>query len=185
MRAMAHLHGTGTGSGWRSGAWRVALLLLWCAGAARAHEPYLLVSARDDGTFTAEAGYSDGVSVEGLRLLVRDRGSGELLSEHRLPAGGKLTLPRPARPYRVVFEGGPGHRLTKPGPEPGTEDRATSPDISRAAAPAPPAPEASTTPPSAGTPPGETLRVMLVAGILFLFGAVAFALGFGAGRRSR
>lgn len=175
------------------------LALAWFAGAAFAHEPYLLVTANEDGTFTAEAGYSDGLSVEGLTLRVRDRATGELIVERRFPADGFLTLPRPAAPYRVEFDGGPGHRLLKSGPEPEVTaatpmpaQKGTLPD---SPAPAPTAassfaaadPAASKPRPEAAVASanaGETTRIALIVGIFFLFGAVAFALGFSAGRRS-
>ena len=175
--------------------WRLILSLLGaCLLLARthAHEPYLLLTANADGTFTAEAGFSDGVSVAGLKLIVRDRGTGEVRSEHTVPASGKLTLPIPPAPYRVVFEGGSGHRISKPGPE---REAAAGPSN-----PVPPttaaadallvAPAPATTPtalasPTSSAPRDDTPRVVLIVGIFFLFGSIAFALGYGAGRRAR
>ena len=175
--------------------WRFILTLLGaCTLLLRthAHEPYLLLTANADGTFTAEAGFSDGVSVAGLKLIVRDRGTGEVRSEHTVPASGKLTLPIPPAPYRVVFEGGSGHRISKPGPE---RETAAGPSDS---IPPPTAavdwPPASTAPasvppamatPAGAAPPDDTARVVLIVGIFFVFGSIAFALGFGAGRRAR
>lgn len=171
--------------------WRFILTLLGaCTLLLRthAHEPYLLLTANADGTFTAEAGFSDGVSVAGLKMIVRDRGTGEVRSEHTVPASGKLTLPIPPAPYRVVFEGGSGHRISKPGPE---REGAVEP-----AKPVPPptamtdAPALATAPtalasPTSSAPPDDTARMVLIVGIFFVFGSIAFALGYGAGRRAR
>ena len=175
------------------GRW-ILLLLGACVLLERthAHEPYLLLTANADGTFTAEAGFSDGVSVAGLKLIVRDRGTGEVRSEHTVPASGKLTLPIPPAPYRVVFEGGSGHRISKPGPE---RETAAGPSDSipppTAAVDRPPASTApASVPPVMATPagaasPDDTARVVLIVGILFVFGSIAFALGSGAGRSAR
>lgn len=157
-----------------------------------AHEPYLLLTANAAGTFTAEAGFSDGVSVAGLKLIVRDRGTGEVRSEHTVPASGKLTLPIPPAPYRVVFEGGSGHRISKPGPEreAAAEPAKPVPPPTAVADALPVAPALAPTPtvlapPTSSTPREDTPRVVLIVGIFFVFGSIAFALGYGAGRRSR
>jgi hypothetical protein len=177
--------------------WRLILSLLGaCLLLARthAHEPYLLLTANADGTFTAEAGFSDGVSVAGLKLIVRDRGTGEVRSEHTVPASGKLTLPIPPAPYRVVFEGGSGHRISKPGPEreaaADPSNPVPPPPAAGDAPPVAPAPAPATTPtalapPTTSAPRDDTPRVVLIVGIFFLFGSIAFALGYGAGRRAR
>lgn len=177
------------------GMWRLILSLLGAGvllARTHAHEPYLLLTANADGTFTAEAGFSDGVSVAGLKLVVRDRGTGEVRSEHTVPASGKLTLPIPSAPYRVVFEGGSGHRISKPGPEreAAAEPSNPVPPPPAAADALPVAPALAPTrtvlaPPASLAPRDDTLRVVLIVGIFFLFGSIAFALGYGAGRRSR
>jgi hypothetical protein len=178
----------------RIGRW---ILILLGAGVllarTHAHEPYLLLTANADGTFTAEAGFSDGASVAGLKLIVRDRGTGEVRSEHTVPGSGKLTLPIPAAPYRVVFEGGSGHRISKPGPEREAAAEPSNPVPPSAPAadalPAAPAPAPATAPTALAPPPSsaprdDTPRVALIVGIFFLFGSIAFALGYGAGRRA-
>lgn len=168
--------------------WSALLLLLAAAGSLRAHEPYLLLTANADGTFTVEAGFSDGLSAQGLKIAVRDRGTGELLSEHRLPESAELRLKAPAVPYRVEFDGGTGHRISKPGPEleviappsPPSAAAAESPAIEVTAASAP-----AKSPAPAITPRDDTPRMVLIAGIFFLFGSIAFALGYSSGRRAR
>lgn len=191
-----------------------ALLLLLGAAALRAHEPHLLLTDHGNGTFTADAGFSDGASPEGLKLLLRERSTGAVLAEHTLPASGKLTLPRPGAPYRVVFDAGPGHRVSKPGPWPESETAAAPVAADKAAVPAAisaaatvkgaaavsvatgagggaaGASDASDAAGAAATPvaaegAGETARMALVAGVFFLFGTAAFALGHAAGRRAR
>lgn len=200
------------GSAGRTWPWLTLVFLLGCAwlgSEARAHEPYLRLTEQADGSVLAEAGFSDNADVAGLKLLVRDRATGATLAEHRLPAGGTMTLKPPAVPYRVVFEGGDGHRVSKVGPEPvSARPPPSEPVADRVATPASPetravASEAASPAPAPVTAVakrndaggaelggidgagGDTLRLVLVVGIVFLFGAVAFALGFGAGRRSR
>jgi hypothetical protein len=168
----------------------IGLAFLFSFGSARAHEPYLLLKHNGDGTFTAETGFSDGSDVAGLKLLVRSRGSGETLGEHTLPAGGKLTLPIPSTPYRVTFDGGPGHKISKPGP-----DAPVAPAAKAAAAP--PAEETGTrmaasdaSGGSSRSSPdaralGERRDVWLIVSLVFALAVVSFALGYaaGAGRR--
>lgn len=172
--------------------------------ALRGHEPFLLLTAGPDGALLVETGFSDGASPEGLKLLVRDRGTGEVTAEHTLPSSGKLTLAIPAAPYRVVFDAGPGHRVSKPGPErpaegaggaaagPTTVSADATPGSAspagRIGATQPPSTAGATVPlqsPAATALGSEAVRVWLATGIFFLFGTAAFGLGYLAGRKSR
>jgi len=146
--------------------------------AAWAHEPYLLLTANDDGTFTAEAGFSDGVNVAGLTLLLRERATGATIAEHVLPEGGKLTLPIPAVPYRVTFDGGPGHKLTKIGPD--ASAGAVAPSATGAPEPASPPPGT-----EAVSSPSDSWRLTTLITLVFLLAIGSFALGYAAGGRER
>lgn len=188
--------------------------LIVVAVPAAAHEPYLLLVANPNGTFTAEAGFSDAASPEGLKLTLRDRTSGEVISEHALPKSGILTMKTPAVPYRVAFDGGPGHRVSKPGPDaettpssltviqpPAVEPTSTPVSMVEAVGTgrtspfttptstvgpnAAPVRVSSATPVERDQSFGEFLRVALLVGIFFLFGSIAFAFGYGAGLQAR
>jgi hypothetical protein len=163
-----------------------------------------LLTPQAGGALAVEAGFSDGASVEGLKVLVRDRESGAVTAEFPLPADGKLTFPIPAAPYRVVFEGGAGHRVSKVGP---TRDEAAqlAPAIAAGAATSATAPATAKEVAHAGPPSAADSRaaarpapahahghahthwsqILLVTGVVFLFGAISFALGFVAGRGKR
>lgn len=187
--------------GIRFRAWGRAWVMLGLgllASSASAHEPYLLLTLEGD-RLAIEAGFSDRSSPEGLPLLVRDRSSGQVLHEYALPASGLLSIPIPAVGYRVVFEGGPGHRVSKPGPvKPSTpaegvakSKTSVAPHVTAAGA----SPQAvqPAWPPLAGDPAerdviastvGAADQRLRVASAVILFGAVSFGLGFWAGRPS-
>ncbi len=137
-----------------------------------AHEPFLGIFDNGDGTIAIEAGFSDGASTAGVKVQVRDLASDRVLDERPLDAAGLLTLPMPSVPYRVRFDGGPGHTLAREGPF--TE---------RAAAP-PPVASPDPLPTSPGPVPaakGIDSSLALLVGVFFLFGAVAYGLGYWAG----
>jgi len=164
------------------------LLATLLAVVVAAHEPYLRLTANADGTVTAEAGFSDNADVAGQKLVVRDRTTGATLGGHVLPAGGRLTFAPPPGPYRVVFEGGAGHRISKPGPERETAAAAVAAPVELgpvavALVVEPPVPGMTSVP--AVAQGGDLIRLVLVVGIVFLFGTVAFALGYAAGRHTR
>lgn len=152
----------------------------------QAHEPYLQLTATADGTFTAEAGFSDGASVEGLPIFLRARATGETLGEHKLPASGKLTLPIPAVPYRVTFDGGPGHKLSKIGPEPIAAQtmsdenvRVSAPPQKDSETPLSPTVHAEASP----TVPVDSPEMRVTVAVIFLLTVLSFGLGYIAGRR--
>lgn len=160
------------------------LTVLVCSLTARAHEAYLLLTANADGTVAVETGFSDGSSSAGLKLLVRDSATSQTLAEHVLPEGGKFTLTPPATAYRVTFDGGPGHRVSKSGPlrEVPAATPATPAVVATAAVPT--APEVVPVAPPSPPETSHTLRLALVVGIFFLFGTLSFGLGYAAGRRT-
>jgi len=174
-----------------------------CVQSAPAHEPYLQISANPDGTFTAETGFSDGSDVAGLKLSIRSRTTSETLSEHVLPTGGKLALPIPAVPYRVTFDGGPGHKVSKLGPErliqasppaetfappativSGRASVGVAPSRSATTAPA----EAAPTVPVATEGRAATLpfsQSVVAVALVFLLAILSFGLGYVAANRGK
>lgn len=93
-------------------------VLLFCYGAVFAHSPLLSVEANSDGTLYVEGGFSNGSSAAGVKLYLKDKETGEVLWEGVFPENGSIILPIPNAPYTVTFDGGPGHLITKDGPEP-------------------------------------------------------------------
>lgn len=172
-----------------------AARILWCilvlAGGvvARGHESYLVLKALPGGVLEIEAGFSTNESPQGLAVTLRNRENGAVIAEHKLPGDGFLSVPRPKTPYRVEFDAGPGHRISKVGPlheEGALEPEKAAPANAAASAAPQTSMEMPATPNAAAAPSGgETQRMLWVAGIFFLFGTGAFALGYGAGRASR
>lgn len=83
---------------------------------ASAHTPLLYVEDNEDGTIYVEAGFSDGSSGSGMACRLEDK-DGNVLWEGKFDEYGSLTIEKPdVVPYYVVFDGGPGHAVTKQGP---------------------------------------------------------------------
>lgn len=118
------------------------LLSLAVLPRASAHEVYLVLTAQPDGNLLIETAFSDSSSTAGMPVKITDRASGAVLSDLKVPEGGNLTVPIPPQPYRVTFDGGPGHKVTKIGPK-AVAAASSAPDAPRATAAAPsPAPAA-------------------------------------------
>jgi hypothetical protein len=90
-----------------------ALMTLPLAGAtlsAWAHAP-LLDCYLETGQVKCEAGFSDGTSAEGKKILVLDA-SNKLLLQGVLDKSGVFLFKPPAGDYHVLFEGGESHAVT-------------------------------------------------------------------------
>ena len=113
------------------------VMVLLLAGQASARTPLLSIVDNGDGTIYVEAGFSDGSSATGMpcRLLGKD---GNVLWEGKFDVYSSVTIKKPdADPYFVVFEGGPGHVVTKEGPplSPAEGGRAEAPTAEPATIP--------------------------------------------------
>lgn len=110
----------------------VFFVLLFCRFAVFAHSPLLSVEANGDGTIYVEGGFSNGAGAAGVKLYLKDKETGEVLWDGVFPENGSINLPIPNVPYTVTFDGGPGHLITKDGPEPpngfGAENGASEED---------------------------------------------------------
>jgi len=98
----------------------VLLLVVACGGlTVLAHTPLLYMEDNGDGTIYVEGAFSDGSSGAGMPLRLEDD-DGETLWEGTLDDFGCIeSVPIPdVSPYYVVFEGGPGHNVTKEGISP-------------------------------------------------------------------
>jgi hypothetical protein len=96
----------------------IAITVLWLANPAQAHKPLLAVEDNRDGTIYVEAGFSDGSSAAGHKIILTEEKSGKVLSEHRVGEDGTLELKKPSVPYTVTLDAGEGHVVTETGPPP-------------------------------------------------------------------
>ena len=184
----------------------VLLAVLFASSPAWAHKPLVMVEDNGDGTIYIEVGFSTGDSGAGHKIIIKEKATGKVLSEHKVPAESALDLPIPKVPYIVVFHAGEGHEVEQEGPfvEP-KEDAPDEPEAVPAsqaeAAPPPPqakAPVQTATAPQAapvvlsrqpGGPGVEmALKMMLTTQIVtavlaaFLFGVVVFWIGYSVGK---
>jgi hypothetical protein len=89
----------------------IGLLLfgLLLAVDVHAHSPLCSCIDNGDGTVTCEGGFSDGSSAAGVTMEVRDE-SGRTLTKGRMDKLSTFSFTKPGtRPYKVVFDAGPGH----------------------------------------------------------------------------
>ncbi|MCR5813493.1 MAG: hypothetical protein K6G15_03225 [Desulfovibrio sp.] len=79
-----------------------------------AHSPIFDCSDNGDGTISCEGGFSDGSSASGVAIHVQDA-SGKVLEELKLDKNSEITFKKPAGDYKVMFDAGAGHQVTKAG----------------------------------------------------------------------
>lgn len=84
--------------------------LVLLASTAFAHAPVLDCFVENDQV-KCEAGFSDGSSAEGRKILVLDAAN-KLLLEGTIDKSGVFAFKAPAGDYHVLFEGGEGHEVT-------------------------------------------------------------------------
>ncbi|MCR5171167.1 MAG: hypothetical protein K6C33_12005 [Desulfovibrio sp.] len=82
--------------------------------AASAHSPIFDCSDNGDGTISCEGGFSDGSSASGVAIHVQDA-SGKAIEELKLDKNSEITFKKPAGDYKVMFDAGAGHQVTKEG----------------------------------------------------------------------
>ena len=111
-------------------------LALFLIPQVSAHTPLLTVEDNEDGTIYIEAGFSDGSTAGGAKLLLvmKEKYKGDVekikkegkklynkklvLWEGKLGEDGCLEeVKKPEVPYLVVFDAGPGHVVEKEGPK--------------------------------------------------------------------
>jgi hypothetical protein len=116
-----------------------AIILLCSIGAAHAHKPLLSVGDNRDGTISVEAGFSDGASAAGHKIIIKDEKTAAIISEHKVGEDGTLELKKPSVAFTVTLDAGEGHVVTKAGPPPANSDgdRASKKDEPEATAPPP------------------------------------------------
>jgi len=92
---------------------RCALLAttLLCGPAALAHGPAFDCYLEREGQVKCVAGFTDGSSAVGRKILVRDLG-GKVLLEGDVGPDSSFGFQVPQDPYSVTFLGGEGHEVT-------------------------------------------------------------------------
>jgi|GEM_PF-418421 len=91
------------------------LMLVCCAASASAHKPLLSLADQGDGVIMAEAGFSDGASAAGHKIIVKDEKTGAVISEYKVGEDGTVEIKSPSVPYTVTLDAGEGHVVTKAG----------------------------------------------------------------------
>jgi hypothetical protein len=113
-----------------------------------AHTPLLVVEDNEDGTIYIEAGFSNGASAAGTDIIIRSKATEEILWQGKMGEDG-MDVEMPGEPYTVTLDAGPGHIVTKEGPEPAGGFGAASDDATGSEAAATTAPQKSGTEPAA------------------------------------
>jgi hypothetical protein len=101
-----------------------------------AHTPLLFLEDNGDGTLFIQTGLSTGESSGGSKIIVREKETGQPLSDFSMPNSGKINIPLPKAPYTVTLDMGAGHTVTKTGPFTGAtigKDSALKPAVSPSA----------------------------------------------------
>ena len=80
-----------------------------------AHSLLLEIFDNEDGTMTASGVFSTGEVARGAQIRLESINSGKVLYKKRLPDEGELTIKIPDIAYKVILDGGPGHKITKDG----------------------------------------------------------------------
>ncbi|WP_147820747.1 hypothetical protein [Salidesulfovibrio onnuriiensis] len=91
------------------------LALFLCAGTTLAHTLFMTVTDNEDGTVTVEGMYSTGTAASDTELRLEGP-NGRVLFQGRTDADGELEFAKPASPYTIILDGGPGHVATEEGP---------------------------------------------------------------------
>ncbi|PIE68776.1 MAG: hypothetical protein CSA21_05785 [Deltaproteobacteria bacterium] len=90
----------------------VAMLYLFLGGLGQAfaHTPLCSCYDNGDGTGTCEGGFSDGSSAAGVEMRVEKK-DGTVLLKGKMDEFSEFVFDKPAGPYNVVFDAGPGHLI--------------------------------------------------------------------------
>ncbi|MCK4809916.1 MAG: hypothetical protein KAS99_03145 [Candidatus Omnitrophica bacterium] len=94
---------------------------------ALCHTPLCSCYDNGDETITCEGGFSDGSSAAGVDIKVVDKNSKVISVKDKdgttIPLKGKMdedsefTFIKPQKPYKVIFDAGPGHAVEIDGDE--------------------------------------------------------------------
>ncbi|WP_321530387.1 hypothetical protein [uncultured Desulfuromonas sp.] len=89
----------------------ITILLVFWAGTAHAHTALMACYANEENnTISCYGEFSDGSSASAIPVRVVNDND-ELLLEGKMDDYGEFTFTRPDQAFRVIFDGGPGHRI--------------------------------------------------------------------------
>ncbi len=94
----------------------LVFLLAMMPALSQAHTLYMNVLDNGDGTVTVEGLFSTGGSAAGLPLILEDN-EGNILKKMKMDEFGEASFEKPAVPYIIFLDGGPGHRVRQEGPQ--------------------------------------------------------------------
>lgn len=80
-----------------------------------AHSLLLNVFDNEDNTITIEGEFNTGESAAGANVQLIALNSEKILFEKRLSDESELTVSIPKQAYKIVLDGGPGHKIIKKG----------------------------------------------------------------------
>ena len=80
------------------------------------HTPLCSCYDNEDGTIICEGGFSNGSSGAGVKMKVVDK-EGNTIKEGRMNEDSEFIFDKPDRPYKVLFDAGPGHVVEVDGKE--------------------------------------------------------------------
>ncbi len=88
-------------------------LAFLCTGvSAYAHTAMMACYDNGDNSVTCYGEFSDGSSATAIPVRVLD-GEKHVLLEGKMDEAGEFTFSRPGEPFTVLFDAGPGHRVTE------------------------------------------------------------------------
>ncbi len=91
------------------------LIALIFAPSIYAHSLLLNVFDNEDNTITVEGIFNTGESGAGALIQLESIASGVILYEKRLSDDSELTFKIPSEAYKIILDGGPGHKVVKNG----------------------------------------------------------------------
>ena len=94
----------------------ITVVALCLACTAFAHKPLLAVDEEKDDTILLEAAFSNGASIAGSKIIIKNRKTGEVIERHTMDEQGMLRLKKPKVEYTITLQAGKGHTITAPGP---------------------------------------------------------------------
>ena len=94
----------------------ILALLLFVATIAVAHTPLCSCYDNGDGTITCEGSFSDGSSASGVEIRAIDKNKNVLI-KGTMDEDSEFSCKKPAGPYKVILDAGPGHTVEIDGDE--------------------------------------------------------------------
>ena len=91
-------------------------LVIFLVPQTLAHTPLCSCYDNGDETITCEGGFSDGSSAAGVEMRVLDSAD-KVVIKGTMDEDSEFTFDKPAGPYKVQFDAGPGHLVEVPGSE--------------------------------------------------------------------